>query len=141
MNSRAVLSPKSYNLTVEDINRRQTTPVGVSGQPSAMIENFSKDNYEYVEGHLGQHVRPPINEESDDERRGSRAGTNIRNMDGRVSGKTTAKGGPLSNDEEYEEDEDGNVNGDYKNRDDLMEDSQSALNNGDLSGFEMKARP
>jgi hypothetical protein len=64
----------------------------------------------------------------------------MRNMDGRVSGKTTAKGGgPLSNDEEYEEDEEG---GDYKNHhDDLIEDSQAALNNDDLSGFEIKARP
>lgn len=97
-----------------------------------MIENFSKDNYEYMDGHIGQHARPPINEESDEERGRS---TNMRNMEGRVSGKTTAKGGPLSNDDEYEEDEDGEMNHDYKNqRDDLMEDSQSALNNGDLSG-------
>ena len=107
---------------------------------SAMVENFSKDNYEYIGGPLGQHVRPPINEESDDDGHGR--SSKIRNMEGRVSGKTTAKGGPLSNEEEYEEDEDGDLNHDYKNhRDDLMEDSQTALNNGDLSGVEMKARP
>lgn len=105
-----------------------------------MVENFSKDNYEYMESHLGQHVRPPINEESDDE--GHCRGSKMRNMDGRVSGKTTAKGGPLSNEDDYEEDEDGDVNHDYKNHgDDLMEDSQAALNNGDLSGVEIKARP
>ncbi len=64
-------------------------------------------------------------------------------MDGRVSGKTTAKEGPLSGDEEYEEDEEGgDVNHDYKNHnDELLEDSQAALNNGDLSGVEIKARP
>jgi hypothetical protein len=135
MEGRSGLSPKSYNLTVEDINRRQTTPMGVNGQPSAMIENFSKDNYEYLDGRLGGHNRPPVIEESDEERRRS-----IRNMDGRVSGKTTAKGGPMSNDEAYEEDEDGEMN--YKGqRDEMMEDSQAALNNGDLSGVEMKARP
>lgn len=114
MGSRGVLSPKSYNLTVEDINRRQTTPAGVNAQPSsAMIENFSKENYEYMQGELGQHMRPPINQESDDERHGGTRSTHIRNvMDGRVSGKTTAKGGPLSNEEQYEEDDED----DYKHR-------------------------
>lgn len=38
----------------------------------------------------------------------------MRNMEGRVSGKTTAKGGPLSNDEAYEEDDDGEMNNEYK---------------------------
>ena len=138
MEGRSVISPKSYNLTVDDINRRQTTPAGANGQPSAMIENFSKDNYEYLDGRLGGHTRPPVIEESDEEHGRSK----MRNMDGRVSGKTTAKGGPLSNDEAYEEDEDGEMNHGYKNqRDEMMEDSQSALNNGDLSGVEMKARP
>ena len=136
MEDRAALSPKSYNITVEDINRRLTTPIGVNGQPTAMIENFSKENYEYLEGRL---ERPPIHEESDEERAKS---TKMKHTDGRVSGKTTAKGGPLSNDEEYEEDEDGDRNHGYKNhRDDVMDDSQTALNNGDLSGVEMKARP
>ena len=66
----------------------------------------------------------------------------MRNMEGRVSGKTTAKGGPLSNDEAYEEDDDGEMNNEYKDqRDDVMENSHTALNNGDLSGFEVKARP
>ena len=39
----------------------------------------------------------------------------MRNMDGVVSGKTTAKGGHLSNEEEYEEDEEGGeANHDFK---------------------------
>jgi len=107
-----------------------------------MIENFSKDNYEYIEGGVIGHRRAPGNRnESDDE--GERARSHIKNMEGRVSGKTTAKGGPLSNeDEEYEEDEEGEEGHEYKHhRDDLLEDSQTALNNGDLSGIETKPRP
>jgi hypothetical protein len=84
-----------------------------------MVENFSKDNYEYIEGGVIGHRRQPsgMNRESEGED-GERARSHIKNMDGRVSGKTTAKGGPLSNDdeEEYEEDEEGGEEGrEYKN--------------------------
>ncbi len=61
-----------------------------------MVENFSKDNYEYIQGPIDAHLRHPNHKESEEDLITSAEKAKRLNQERPISGITTAKGGPMS---------------------------------------------
>jgi hypothetical protein len=65
-----------------------------------MIENFSKDNYQYIQGNLDERVKNGVEKDSEEDLLTSaekaRRLHQISEMPRPVSGKTTAMGVPMS---------------------------------------------
>jgi hypothetical protein len=104
---------KDYNLTVNDIRRRSefTKPDAFVQQNSqGLIENFSKDNYEYVGGPTAGHYKKPHKNSEEDDMLSHTDSGRARNVisgndHNTISGKTTAKVPTHDYDEERDEDE------------------------------------
>ena len=123
-----MLNDKQYNLTVEDIRRRSeiSKPDQVHQQNSQhMIENFSKDNYEYMDGPVIGHTRRCIPNQSEEDllsaasaKKRTLQPKTVDTMEGQtLSGKTTAK---IATTDYLKGDDDEDES---KNDDELMEDS------------------